>query len=525
MSRNIRKKLLFCVVTVIAMLFLCGMSSGDDSDPSCLYSTERINEYSKWFTNHVDGYRLMVQNSMEPDMSFSGVRTVLSNENYTIEIYPQTLAKGVTFDVYSSYGNLFIENDPDTYTTRYKGYMVFAGRKAYVLEYSRPALANVPHDKCYYASVDMPIAKDRVLTFLFKSTMPFEQFDSKYYILVLNTLTLEPRTAEAVNRRTEAVENEWWNEETRALYDAYFGPESGLEWGIFKPGYPYEDVADLQRIEAETGHTFRFVLDYAGFGDVGFERLTALLDNAKRDGRTVELTLQTSALKTGNMVLDTLDGKYDELFNAYARIVAESGAPVLFRLCNEMNGDWCVYSAFHTAKDTDLYKAIYRYVHRIFEENGALANTIWIWNPNGRSYPDFAWNDALCYYPGDEYVDVVGMTAYNTGTYYKSERWQSFPELYEDLYREYDALFAQPFMITEFACSSIGGDKAAWTREMLDTIGRYDRIRLAVWWDGCDYDAGGNVSRPYFIDDTPGVLEAFRDYFAGQAEDREQADQ
>ena len=383
-----------------------------------------------------------------------------------------------------------------------------------MLEWSRPALSRVENDKRFYACVDMPVPDGRVLTFLFKSAKPFEQFGSKYYILVLNTLTLEERTAQAADRRTETVENPWWNEETRALYETYFGAESALTWGIYAPGVPFYDSPRFHETEKAVRHEFRFLLEYSDVDTYPPEDLKTTLDNAARDGRTVELTLQTKPLADGNVLMDVLDGKYDEYLGAYAAVVAESGKPVLFRPCNEMNGDWCVYSAFHASKDTDLYKAFYRYLHHIFEENGALANTIWVWNPNARSYPNFDWNHALCYYPGDEYVDVVGLTGYNTGTYYPGEHWRSFSEIYDELYREYDARHAQPLMITEFACSGVGGDKAAWVRDMLGRIEDYDRIKVAVWWNACDYDAAGNVARPYFMDDDPAMLEAFRAYFA-----------
>ena len=230
--------------------------------------------------------------------------------------------------------------------------------------------------------------------------------------------------------------------------------------------------------------------------------MAAALNNAKEQGRTLELTFQTVAKEDGgNMVFDILNGKYDDYLNAYAKIVADSEAPVLFRPGNEMNGDWCVYSAFNVSMDTELYKKFYKYLYEIFRANGALKNTIWIWNPNDRSYPNFDWNHALCYYPGDEYVDVVGLTGYNTGTYYRGERWRSFTEIYDAFYYNYCTWFSQPLMITEFACSAIGGDQAYWIGQMFLNIGKYDRIKLAIWWDGYDFDknGSGSVSRHYSI--------------------------
>lgn len=466
-----------------------------------------------YFTNHVDGYRLMVQSSMQVDMRYAGVRTVLSNPGYTIEIYDQPLGSGLSYASYRTYGNLFLKDYP-FYTVLYQGTMTFAGHSAHVLEWTRPALRNIPDDKTYYACVDLRVSSARALTFLFKSNRPFDQFDSKYYVLVLNTLTLEPKTAHAVNRRTEIVPNPHWNEETSTFFSTYLSSWSPLTWGLYEPGAPLYDVPRLHQIEDTVRHKFRVLLEYSSIADCNLEEIRTTLANAARDGRTVELTLQTEVLDDRNVLMDVLDGQYDDFLNRYAKIVAESRQPVLFRLCNEMNGDWCIYSAYHTSKDTALYQAFYRYVHSVFEKNGALANTIWVWNPNERSYPNFKWNHALCYYPGDDLVDVVGLTGYNNGTFYKGETWRSFPEIYDALYREYDAQYAQPLMITEFSCSSIGGDKAAWVREMLENIPRYDRIKIAVWWDSCDYTASKTISRPYFIDDVPGVTDAFRSNFA-----------
>lgn len=56
---------------------------------------------------------------------------------------------------------------------------------------------------------------------------------------------------------------------------------------------------------------------------------------------------------------------------------------------------------------------------------------IWVWNPNEKSFPNFCWNYADNYYPGDEYVDIVGLTGYNTGDYYDGEIWRRFDEIYD----------------------------------------------------------------------------------------------
>ena len=41
-----------------------------------------------------------------------------------------------------------------------------------------------------------------------------------------------------------------------------------------------------------------------------------------------------------------------------------------------------------------------------------LLNAIWIWNPFGTTYPYCSWGEDLCYFPGAEYVQLLGGTSY-----------------------------------------------------------------------------------------------------------------
>lgn len=433
-------------------------------------------------------------------------------QNLRLEIYRQKLAS--SYSSYINYGNKFI-SDSKTYTKIYSGNMTFAGQSAYILEWKRAPLSRVRNDRCYYVCVDLRISGNEVMTFFFKSAVPFDNGGSKSYVSIMNTLTLQDKSKKAKNIKTKSKANPHWNEETRAFFDQNFGSEAKLKWGIFQPDAPYWDLGNLHNIESKINYKFKYLLCYSDF-KTGKDYIKGILDKAEAEGRTLELTLQTTSVSSGNMVYDVLNGKYDGFLTEYARAVAENGRPVLVRLFNEMNGDWCPYSAYNTGKDTEIYVALYKYIYSIFERNGALANTIWVFNPNHRSYPDYYWNHALSYYPGDDFVDLVGLTAYNTGNYYRGEKWSSFASLYDAFYYAYLEWFSQPMMITEFSCSSYGGNKAAWTEEMFRKIKTYDRIKAAIWWNGADFDSSGKVARPYYITDPPEVLEVFRRNIGGQ---------
>lgn len=466
------------------------------------------------FTNKVDGYTVEIPSDMKADMRFSNVRAVLEGEELKIEIYRQELETtgDVGIESYINYSNLFINNRID-HNKELKGKTEVRGRAVSYLQWSRRALNKIENDKCHYASVEVTLSDREVLTFLFKSSRKFE---NKNYLDIVGSLKLIEKTAEPYARKIHKTENQSWDEKTAAVYQTYFGDDARLQWGIFETDAPV-DFTELKKIEGKLNFTFPILLYYTGVLEdkEAHPSLPIALKNAKLEDRILELTLQTTeqASGKGNMVYDVLDGAYDTYLKNYAREVANYGEPILFRLGNEMNGDWCVYSSHHTAKDTDIFKAFYCYLYQIFQEAGA-DNVIWVWNPNGKSFPDFKWNDELCYYPGDEYVDVVGMTSYNTGTYYENENWTEFDDMYDDLYEKYIGLYEKPLMITEFSTSSVGGSKEAWVANMFRHIGKYERIKVAIWWDGCDWDAEGNVARSYFIDETEELVRVFRENLA-----------
>jgi beta-mannanase len=122
-----------------------------------------------------------------------------------------------------------------------------------------------------------------------------------------------------------------------------------------------------------------------------------------------------------------------------------------------------------------------------------------------RSTPSPA-DDWRRYYPGDHFVDWVGMDGYNWGTTRPWSRWQRFGEIFGPIYPDYAA--RKPTMICEIASAERGGDKAAWIRNMgAELAGRFARIRSVVWFDA-------NKETDWRIDSSPASLAAFRSIVA-----------
>lgn len=468
------------------------------------------------FTNNAGGYSITVPDGLQVvDMGDATYRSTLASDSTRLEIFTQTLSDDVDAATYLGYSNRFLENTWD-FTKTYDQSIddTLDGRTTHYLTWERRALTRVNGDRNYYGLVDIVEGKN-VYSFLLTSQEPVSADSLRDLAASFQSFT---PTVEAKEYPRQPRQRTDLTAETQDFYQRIFGDNADLTWGLFEPSVSGQSVRGLLDVQKELSHRFDIVLCYSNiYEDYTENNIYNTLSRLWENGSVVELTLQTQLydpLSQNNMVYDVLDGKYDDFLHAYAADVARFGHPVLFRPFNEMNGDWCNYSAYWTARDCSTYVELYRYIYSIFEEEGANKNTLWVWNPNEKSFPAFAWNNADNYYPGDEYVDIVGLTGYNTGDYYDGETWRSFNEIYDPIYAQMAPQYEQPLMITEFACSSYGGDKAAWVEDMFEQLEHYPRIKAAVWWDSADKDTDGNIARAYYIDNDKGALKVFKEHLA-----------
>lgn len=87
-------------------------------------------------------------------------------------------------------------------------------------------------------------------------------------------------------------------------------------------------------------------------------------------------------------------------------IMQEAGVPVLWRPLHEASGGWFWWGA----EGADTYKKLYILLYDTLTNEYGLNNLIWLWNGQ-----DAEW------YPGDEYVDIVGMDIYAGERVYTSQ--------------------------------------------------------------------------------------------------------
>ncbi len=237
---------------------------------------------------------------------------------------------------------------------------------------------------------------------------------------------------------------------------------------------------------------FEFFMEYFNFNDV-FSKSEPYISDHYDQGHVLLISLQPFTSSHGRdydgsvVLCDMLNGDYDRYLFDWARGLRDLNEPVLLRFGNEMNGDWAQWCSWFYGLDPDLFIMAWARIHTIFDYVGA-DNVLFVWNPHDRTYPDYDWQAQYLYYPGDDMVDWIGLTAYNNGVTRPTEFWRDFEECYSSLYDEYMIRYSdKPFMITEFACNEIGGDKSEWINVGLNSLFEdYPNIWISVWWNGVD---------------------------------------
>ncbi len=196
-------------------------------------------------------------------------------------------------------------------------------------------------------------------------------------------------------------------------------------------------------------------------------------------------------------------GEWDSHIREFAKDVKSFDHPIFIRCAHEFNIEGYPWGLVKNNRDPQEYIQAYRHIVDIFRTVGAR-NVIWVWSPMNYSYPDASWNDFIKAYPGNDYVDWIGIDGYNWGSTQSWSRWQSFEDLFrESVLRVSGAFPDKPIMIAEFGSASAGGDKAEFFRRMPGYLkSSLKSVRAITYFDL-------NKEADWRIDSAPKTAEAF----------------
>ncbi|WCN80642.1 glycoside hydrolase family 26 protein [Micromonospora sp. LH3U1] len=168
---------------------------------------------------------------------------------------------------------------------------------------------------------------------------------------------------------------------------------------------------------------------------------------------------------------DIAAGKHDAYVKEFAASVRMLNLPIALTFAHEMNGPW--YSWGTKANKAAEYVAAWRHLHEIFAQQDAT-NVIWTWTPNVINYLRKTSIKAL--YPGDAYVDWVGMDGY-----YTIKGQKTFDSLFGPTIREIRTFTSRPLLIVETGAEPSTRRPAQITDLLSNVARRKDMIGVAYF--------------------------------------------
>lgn len=501
MEKSGKRFIIFMVpVSLLLILLNFGCRQNDQMQTADPHKLE-LGSYQEYSGGQFTFYLPQAYQQVKTDTD--EITLLFRNNHCTLKVFRQKLGDNLTAESYIEYGNVQLYKGTAGFEVLGTETRQVKAGSLRQITYKRPGLTAVEKDLNYYTEVHLlPDNADYLITFWGKSDeAEHERFKEDLIKtaqgVLFNTqaeLTTCAKDVASSEGSELTEEGQTIDSVAQGLQINYSGKRFQFEilphklvWGRYFPGVPFDDgcVETMLESEKELGHKFEILMTYVAFPGI-VEFPAEAVSKVYQDGRILMLTLQPfSEGSTWIAVPEIINGQYDVQIKEWAVGLKNIGEPVFVSPLNEMNSDWDPWCAWFFGKDTDLYIKAWRHIVDLFREAQA-DNVLFVWSPHDSSYPDFQWNNAHLYYPGDEYVDWIGLTGYNNGTTHPGDEWREFDEIYKPLYADYEKRYPdKPFMITEFACNEKGGVKAKWIEKAMASIANnnYPNIKIAIWYD------------------------------------------
>jgi len=246
-------------------------------------------------------------------------------------------------------------------------------------------------------------------------------------------------------------------------------PAGGKFLGVDAPGAP-DSLGPVRSFAASAGARPNLIGEYMSWND-------------PLDSRAVTSAWSYGALyymiwePYHTTVAAIAHGRSNGYITRLAQQVRALNLPVAISFGHEMNGYWYPWGS--TGTTAAQFVSAWRLIHRLFAAAGAR-NVIWVWNPNVISAePRLQLSD---YYPGDPYVNWIGVTGYFAAT-----GPDTFDSLYGPTMQEIRGFTAKPFLIAETSVQT-GPDSAQAAQSLVSGLRQSPDVLGFVWFD---YDKAG----------------------------------
>jgi len=165
-------------------------------------------------------------------------------------------------------------------------------------------------------------------------------------------------------------------------------------------------------------------------------------------------------------MIDIVNGKYDSWLKKWAKEAKNTNINLLAEFGTEVNGKWFSWNGYYSGagvKDKygdkeypdgpEIFRDAYRYIIDICKQQG-VDNITWFFHLDVNDDPEQWWNSPEYYYPGDDYIDWIGVSIY--GPYTPDEDYIEPKVLISKAYKKMETISGnKPFAVLEFGVTEL----------------------------------------------------------------------
>lgn len=302
--------------------------------------------------------------------------------------------------------------------------------------------------------------------------------------------------------RVASVSGEVKGAQTTNQMKSQLTTSSKVTFGVVPQDYTNKS-GELTSLQQNLGMKISTVSIFKQFGLAGNNNFDAAgLAYEKSQGMNVQLAWEPwnpekGSTQSVDYLKEISKGTYDSYIKSFALAMKQYGGQVTLRFGHEMNGDWYPWGN----RPVD-YIAAYKHVHDLVKGVGA-SNVAFMWCVNETGNP----SSLTQFYPGDGYVDVIGIDGFNWGTTQNYGGWKSFADIFGGDYQYLAGHYNKPIVIAETGSTEFGGNKAQWISDMFSVLpSKFPKVKGVVWFDLLK-------ETDWRIDSSKSSLQAFQKYF------------
>ena len=310
---------------------------------------------------------------------------------------------------------------------------------------------------------------------------------SKYYTCCYYSVDLSLPNPDGYRRKGCNADSCCRSKSKRALAEDHCSKRLCLLWGSrsWPVGQIYLLLLLLKMMRRKMSPS---LLWYQGWGltdgTQNFE--TSWMNTVRNHGSipliTWEPWLYTKGVNQPKFALrNIINGNFDSYIKKWANASKAWGHPYFLRFAEEMNGNWFPWSEQVNGNKPGQYIKAWKHVYNIFK-NAGVTNVTWVWSPNIEYNGSTSLTEL---YPGDGYVNWLGMDGYNWGTSQPGKTWQPFAQVFTQTYNDILAISTKPLMIAETASTELSGNKANWITDAysVQIPSIFPQIKAICWFN------------------------------------------